>query len=60
MNRDLWEELDGIADKRLTWEWTRGHSGDPGNERCDEIASWFSSSVAPLKPQGRRANGPRG
>jgi ribonuclease HI len=52
LNRDLWEELDGIADKRLIWEWTRGHSGDPGNERCDEIASWFSSSAAPLKPRG--------
>src|SRR5436190_1335275 len=25
----------------------RGHSGDPGNERCDAIAGWFSSTVAP-------------
>jgi ribonuclease HI len=53
VNRDLWEELDAVADNRLTWEWTRGHSGDPGNERCDEIASWFSASVQPL---GRKAS----
>jgi ribonuclease HI len=67
VNRDLWEELDAIADGRLTWEWTRGHSGDPGNERCDEIASWFSASVQPLARQGApamsaapaRANGQR-
>lgn len=55
VNRDLWEELDALADKRLTWEWTRGHSGDPGNERCDEIASWFSGSVAPLGRRGSPA-----
>jgi ribonuclease HI len=48
LNRDLWEELDALADARLTWEWTRGHSGDPGNERCDAIAGFFSSTVAPL------------
>ena len=50
-NRDLWEELDAVATPGLTWEWTRGHSGDPGNERCDEIAGWFSSSVRPLSPK---------
>jgi ribonuclease HI len=48
VNRDLWEELDAVAGDHLTWEWTRGHAGDPGNERCDEIASWFASSVRPL------------
>src|SRR3954468_18456441 len=57
VNRDIWEELDAVADARLTWEWTRGHSGDPGNERCDEIAGWFSSSVAPLKQPARSARG---
>src|SRR3954463_8102253 len=60
VNRDLWEELDGVADARLTWEWTRGHSGDPGNERCDEIAGWFSSSVRPLSAKAvpRRSAAP--
>jgi ribonuclease HI len=54
LNRDLWEELDAAAGPHITWEWTRGHSGDPGNERCDQIAGWFASSVAPLS-DGRRA-----
>jgi ribonuclease HI len=60
VNQDLWEELDALADERLTWEWTRGHSGDPGNERCDEIAAWFSSSVAPLSRRGAPARSARG
>jgi ribonuclease HI len=51
LNRDLWEELDALADARISWEWTRGHSGDPGNERCDQIAGFFSSTVAPLGQQ---------
>ena len=55
LNRDLWEELDAVATSRLTWEWAKGHSGVPGNERCDEIASWFSASVSPL--DGRRRPG---
>lgn len=54
LNRDLWEELDAVSGAHISWEWTRGHSGDPGNERCDEIASWFSSSVAPLRGPRRR------
>jgi ribonuclease HI len=55
INRDLWEELDALANARLTWEWAKGHSGVPGNERCDEIASWFSGSVRPLAaPRARR------
>jgi ribonuclease HI len=53
VNRDLWEELDGVSSDRLTWEWAKGHSGVPGNERCDEIASWFAESVRPLDG-GRR------
>ena len=54
MNHSFWERLDrAVAPHRVRWEWTRGHSGDPGNERCDEIASWFSASVAPLAG-GRR------
>ena len=59
VNRDLWEELDRESGPHITWEWTRGHSGDLGNERCDEIAGWFSKSVAALRAPGR-AFVPRG
>ena len=63
-NQALWRELDAVADDRVTWEWTRGHSGDPGNERCDEIAGWFARSVRPLlgdgpTPPRRAATAPR-
>ena len=39
-NKDLWEALDAQIQKHtVTWEWTRGHSGHPENERCDELAT---------------------
>jgi ribonuclease HI len=39
-NQDLWEKLDQIAAPHtLKWQWVKGHSGDPGNERVDELAN---------------------
>ncbi len=39
-NQDLWEQLDALAAKhQLEWHWVKGHSGVPGNERCDELAN---------------------
>jgi ribonuclease HI len=38
-NVDLWQRL--VAAKRhhkVTWHWVKGHNGDPGNERADELA----------------------
>lgn len=38
-NADLWERLDELQAKhRVSWEWTRGHDGNPGNERADALA----------------------
>jgi ribonuclease HI len=38
-NADLWRELDQArAPHDIAWHWTRGHAGDPGNERADELA----------------------
>ena len=39
-NQDLWELLDEQAERHeIVWKWVKGHSGDPGNERADELAN---------------------
>jgi ribonuclease HI len=38
-NRDLWEELLALAERReVSWHKVRGHAGDPLNERVDRLA----------------------
>ena len=45
-NQDLWEQLDqAVSDHKVNWHWVKGHSGDPGNERADELANQGVSSV---------------
>jgi ribonuclease HI len=48
-NRDLWTEFDSLSDGRVSWEWTRGHAGTAGNERCDAIARWFAEGIGRLE-----------
>jgi ribonuclease HI len=39
-NADLWQVLDKLAAQhQLEWLWVKGHAGDPGNERADELAN---------------------
>ena len=39
-NQDLWEALDLQTQRHnVSWHWVKGHAGDPGNERADELAN---------------------
>ena len=46
-NRDLWEELSRellrLKGTPCSWKYVRGHTGVPGNERCDEIAVGYAT-----------------
>ena len=43
LNVDLWEELLKLLDKhKVEFEWIKGHSGHPENERCDQLAVYES------------------
>jgi ribonuclease HI len=50
-NADLWRALDeALAEHVIDWRWVRGHAGDPGNERADELAR---EGMAPFLRKGR-------
>ena len=41
-NVELWQMLDDLVTQQghvIDWKWVRGHNGDPGNERADELAN---------------------
>jgi len=39
VNKDLWQQLDALNQTReIRWEWVKGHAGDIGNEKADELA----------------------
>jgi ribonuclease HI len=38
-NVDLWQRLvAAMGPHEINWHWVKGHNGDPGNERADELA----------------------
>jgi ribonuclease HI len=38
-NVDLWQRLVAAQERHeVAWHWVKGHNGDPGNERADELA----------------------
>jgi ribonuclease HI len=41
-NVDLWQRMDALVNSgehQIEWRWVRGHNGDPGNERADQLAN---------------------
>jgi ribonuclease HI len=54
-NQDLWERLDQLAaGHTLSWQWVKGHSGDPGNERVDALANLAIDAML-AAPQNSKA-----
>lgn len=47
-NADLWQRLWPLThEHEIEWHWVRGHSGDPLNERVDELARAARLEITP-------------
>ncbi|MEO5732371.1 MAG: ribonuclease HI [Rubrivivax sp.] len=45
-NIGLWQRLDALNQNHtVEWRWVKGHAGDPGNERADQLANRGVDSV---------------
>jgi len=54
-NKDLWQRLLLATERHepaggVEWLWTKGHAGNPGNERADTLANGASQSVTDADP----------
>jgi ribonuclease HI len=53
INQDLWKTLSAlVARRKVDWRYVRGHTGVPGNERCDAIAVAYSKGQRPTLYKG--------
>ena len=45
-NKGLWELLDKASELHsVEWRWVKGHMGNRGNERCDQLARYAATVV---------------
>jgi ribonuclease HI len=45
LNSDLWAQMLDLCDRHwVSFKWVRGHSGNEGNERCDQLARAAAAS----------------
>ena len=52
-NQDLWEALDAAnAVHQVQWRWVRGHSGNAGNERVDQLANEAIDTMLRIRSTG--------
>ncbi|MEX2430979.1 MAG: cyclic pyranopterin monophosphate synthase MoaC [Dehalococcoidia bacterium] len=58
LNADLWKHLDAlVAERKVSWQWVRGHAGHPQNEEADRLAVAAMKTVAPRAAAGESAMG---
>lgn len=56
LNKDLWERLiTASSHKIIDWKLIKGHSGNPGNERCDVIATSFADNIPTVLYNGSKS-----
>ena len=53
-NLDLYPDIDALVDQRVDFEWVRGHSGDPGNDRVDALAVAQIQALTGIPPLENR------
>ena len=51
LNQDLLQILDNLNNQQIKWQHVRGHAGNIGNERCDQIARTFATGKIPSLKQ---------
>lgn len=52
VNQDLWSEMDrAVGERRVTWQWVKGHAGHPENERADRLAVGAAEAIRDGRPE---------
>ena len=54
-NQDLWERLDAaVLAHEISWHWVKGHAGNAGNERVDQLANEAIDALLSRESIGRK------